>query len=129
MLTLNGVTENTDIGTTVSIDPQERYTLSAELTGNGGVVIPENNIVVLGTPKTIYNIKVKDYGDNDEVEFNSALPNSYTGVTLIESDALLAAGIDGALGSDSSHTSALQLLEGKMERPLFYLQGHPAGNW
>ena len=42
MLTLNGVTENTDIGTTVSIDPQERYTLSAELTGNGGVVIPEN---------------------------------------------------------------------------------------
>ena len=88
--------KNTDIGTTVSIDPQERYTLSAELTGNGGVVIPENNIVVLGTPKTIYNIKVKDYGDNDEVEFNSALPNSYTGVTLIESDALLAAGIDGA---------------------------------
>ncbi len=58
--------KNTDIGTTVSIDPQERYTLSAELTGNGGVVIPENNIVVLGTPKTIYNIKVKDYGDNDE---------------------------------------------------------------
>ena len=124
MLTLNGVTENTDIGTTVSIDPQERYTLSAELTGNGGVVIPENNIVVLGTPKTIYNIKVKDYGDNDEVEFNSALPNSYTGVTLIESDALLAAGIDGALGSDSSHTSALQLLEGKNGKTAFYLQGH-----
>lgn len=124
MLTLNGVTENTDIGTTVSIDPQERYTLSAELTGNGGVLIPENNIVVLGTPKTIYNIKVQNYADNAEVEFNPALPNSYTGVTLLESDALLAAGIDGALGSDSSYTSALQLVEGKTGKTAFYLQGH-----
>lgn len=127
MLTLNGITKDTkpkDIGTTVSIDPQERYTLSAEVTGSGGVLIPENNIVVLGTPKTIYNIQVEDYGDKDEVKFNPALPNSYTGVTLIASDALLAAGIDGALGSDSSHTSALQLHEGKTGQTAFYLQGH-----
>lgn len=127
MLTLNGVTPDTapeDIGSTVNIDPQERYTLSAEVTGSGGVLIPENNIVVLGTPKTIYNIKVQNYADNAEVEFNPALPNSYTGVTLLESDALLAAGIDGALGSDSSYTSALQLVEGKTGKTAFYLQGH-----
>lgn len=117
MLTLNGKTKDS----TLSLEnfqaegdptkrPQELYTLSASLTGPGGIVIAPESTVVIGNPHTIYTI-----GSDPE-------PNTYTGETIVSENAVLAAGIDGVLGSEDSHTTMLTLKKG--ETTAFYLQSH-----
>lgn len=117
-LVLNGALGDSDLGTTENIRLQERFTLSASLGGAGNLAIAENSTVVLGSPKTIYTINsVTAAGD---VSYNKATSNAYTGFTLVEPDAVLIAGIDGALGSSDMYTSSLQL----REKASFYLQKH-----
>ena len=117
MLTLNGKTkdsvlslENFQAADNPTKKPQELYTLSASLTGPGGIVIAPESTVVIGNPHTIYTI-----GSDPE-------PNTYTGETIVSENAVLAAGIDGALGSEDSHTAMLTLKKG--ENTAFYLQSH-----
>ena len=117
MLTLNGKKEDSTLSLEnfqAKGDPtkklQELYTLSASLTGPGGIVIAPESTVVIGNPHTIYNI-----GSDPE-------PNTYTGETIVSENAVLAAGIDGALGSEDSHTTMLTLKKGK--NTAFYLQSH-----
>lgn len=103
---------------------QELYTLSAELTGAGGVLIAPESTVVIGNPNTIYNISgsTKKSDGTYEVQYSDPKPNSYTGETILSQDAVLALGIDGALGSVDSHTSKLTLETGT--KTALYLQGH-----
>lgn len=68
-LVLNGKLEGSELVVEdfQSEDPspkpvQELYTLSAELTGSGNVVIAPNSTVVIGNPSTIYNIDVEEGG-------------------------------------------------------------------
>lgn len=120
-LTLNGATSDSILGTTSNIRLQERFTLSAKLTGKGNVRIAEGTSVVIGSPKTIYTIDVnKSDATAKVVNFKTQEANSFTGLTIVGSQATLVAGIDGALGSDTSHTASLQL--GKDSS--FYLQNH-----
>ena len=86
--------------------PQELYTLSAQLVGEGGIEIADSSTVILGTPKTIYTIEgylEKDDG-TFEVKYKDAAPNEYTGQTILHNGSWLVAGIDGALGSNSIYT-------------------------
>lgn len=118
-LMLNGATSNTDLGSTSSIRLQERFTLSAALSGKGNVAIAENSTVVLGSPKTIYTIaSLNEAGD--DVIYKKPEANEYTGYTDVQEGATLAAGIDGALGSTSKFTSSLHL----QDNSAFYLQKH-----
>ena len=117
-LLLNGALDQSDLGETESIRLQERFTLSAELKGKGNLAIAENSTVVLGSPKTIYTINSAT--TTGEVRYDKPTQNSFTGLTIVEPNATLISGIDGALGSSEKYTSSLQL----EEESSFYLQKH-----
>ena len=142
-LVLNGRLEDSELyvedfqsGDT-SKPKQELFTLSAELTGSGGVTIAKDSTVIIGSPDTIYNIdsdntdsEPKDSGAGEalyDVVFKAPQPNSYTGDTIVAEGAMLALGIDGALGeSENRYTSKLRIVSSESEtKPSsVYLQGH-----
>lgn len=117
-LLLNGALDGSDLGETESIRLQERFTLSAELKGKGNLAIGEKSTVILGSPKTIYTIDSVDV--NGGVIYHKPIKNSFTGLTMVEANATLISGIDGALGSSDKYTCSLQL----EEKAAFYLQKH-----
>ena len=87
---------------------QELYTLSAHVTGSGGVAIAQDSTVVIGTPSTIYTINSLNQ------------PNEYSGLTTVGDGATLIFGIDGAIGSNQIYTSGFLINKGAS----VYLQGH-----
>lgn len=117
-LLLNGALDGSDLGETESIRLQERFTLSAELKGKGNLAIGEKSTVILGSPKTIYTIDSVDVDGG--VIYHKPIKNSFTGLTMVEANATLISGIDGALGSSDKYTCSLQL----EEKAAFYLQKH-----
>ncbi len=130
------VIENFESGDT-SKPKQELFTLSAELTGEGGVTIAKDSTVIIGSPNTIYNIdtektdtKPKVPGEGKalyEVVYKTPQPNSYTGATIVSEGAMLVLGIDGALGkNDTKYTSQLHIgsPEAGTKPANVYLQGH-----
>ncbi len=148
LLVLNGKLENSELyvedfqsGDT-SKPKQELFTLSAELTGAGGVAIAKNSTVIIGSPDTIYNIDVGKTNTEPSVSGNGQAlyevvskapqPNSYTGNTVVDEGAMLVLGIDGALGTqgmsetEDRYTSILHIgssAEGTNPSSV-YLQGH-----
>ncbi len=150
LLVLNGKLENSELyvedfqsGDT-SKPKQELFTLSAELTGAGGVAIAKNSTVIIGSPDTIYNIDVGKTNTEPSVSGNGQAlyevvskapqPNSYTGNTVVDEGAMLVLGIDGALGTqgksdtEDRYTSILHIgsFEAGSNPPpaSVYLQGH-----
>lgn len=120
-LTLNGATSNSVLGATSNIRQQERFTLSAKLIGKGNVRVADGTSVVIGSPQTIYTIDVDESDAAAKVvNFKTQEANTFTGLTIVGSQGTLVAGINGALGSDESHTSSLQL----EKESSFYLQNH-----
>ena len=104
---------------------QELYTLSARISGEGGVAIAKETSVIIGSPKTIYTLdsvsEIKEDGNSAfTVNYSQPEPNTYTGLTAVSEGATLLLGIDGALGSSSSYTSDLILAN----RATAYLQRH-----
>lgn len=117
-LLLNGALDDSDLGETESIRLQERFTLSAELKGKGNLAIAEKSTVILGSPKTIYTIDSVNVDGG--VTYHKPIQNAFTGSTMVETNATLISGIDGALGSSDKYTCSLQL----EEKAAFYLQKH-----
>lgn len=117
-LLLNGALDDSDLGETESIRLQERFTLSAELKGKGNLAIAEKSTVILGSPKTIYTIDSVNVDGG--VIYHKPIQNAFTGSTMVETNATLISGIDGALGSSDKYTCSLQL----EEKAAFYLQKH-----
>lgn len=104
---------------------QELYTLSARISGDGGVAIAKETSVIIGSPKTIYTLDSVSETNEDgksvfTVNYSRPEPNTYTGPTVVSEGATLLLGIDGALGSSSSYSSDLILAN----RATAYLQGH-----
>ena len=64
---------------------EDNYTLSAELTGLGGILIPEGNTVIIGDNRNRYTNGV----------------NSFSGTTTVQPEAVLIQKTDGALGNSS----------------------------
>ena len=75
-LILYGKTNETDV-------KDENFTLSAELTGSGGIIIPEGNTVIIGDALNRYTHGI----------------NSFSGETTIESNGVLIQKVDGSLGN------------------------------
>lgn len=84
---LNG---RTDPGDTT--DP-DNYTLSAQLTGKGGVFIPEGNTVIMGDENSWYYRE-----DQKKDEKNRTWFNTYRGETTVATGATLQQGANQALG-------------------------------
>lgn len=116
-LILYGKTENS-----VLADNKENpdvYTLSAYLTGSGGITIPENSTVIIGDERQPA-LAVDISGENGIPQQNIG-ENTFVGETFIATGATLKQGTDGALGSKQHYTRNL-LLAG--EKTAYELQGH-----
>ena len=85
---------------------ESAYTLSARVTGAGGVYIPEKNTVIMGDEKSIYRNPI--YNPDWE-----NWRNTYTGETTVDGNAVVRQGSDHALGNtknlDMAAGSAYQL--------------------
>lgn len=140
-LLLTGLKKNSELDNASGSGLQELFTLSANLEGSGNVAIAEDSTVIIGTPKTIYNIDldkvemVEKTPDPDassslipdatkDVPFLDAAPNQFTGQTIVNSGAVLVAGKDGSLGSTTNYSSKLVIGAGGANRASFYLQSH-----
>lgn len=102
----------------------DTYTLSAYLTGTGGITVPKNTTVIIGDarqPALATNIS-----GTDGVAQGKIGENTYVGETLLDSGAILKQGTDGALGSEKYYTSKLILKSGdEASSPTsYFLQGH-----
>ena len=100
-------------------DNPDVYTLSAYLTGSGGITIPENSTVIIGDnrqPALATNISGSNGVPQEKIG-----ENTFIGETLIATGATLKQGTDGALGSKQRYTRNL-LLAG--EKTTYELQGH-----
>lgn len=96
----------------------DTYTLSAYLTGSGGITVPDNNTVVIGDPRQPVLAEVISGPGANQSKIGE---NQFTGKTLVESNAHLIQGSDGALGSEAIHTQEL-LLSGQQSS--YHLLGH-----
>lgn len=140
-LLLTGLKKNSELDNASGSGLQELFTLSANLEGSGNVAIAEDSTVIIGTPKTIYNIDldkvemVEKTPDPDassslipdatkDVPFLDAAPNQFTGQTTVNSGAVLVAGKDGSLGSTINYSSKLVIGADGSDRASFYLQSH-----
>lgn len=92
-LILYGKTNETDV-------KDENFTLSAELTGSGGIVIPEGNTVIIGDALNRYTHGV----------------NSFSGETTIESNGVLIQKVDGSLGNAVEDPFSQKVEEAKRGR-------------
>lgn len=117
-LVLNGK----PLGATTDSD-EETYTLSAYLTGSGGIEVPSNNKVIIGNinqPSLATTIS----GEGGEAQKKKG-ENTYTGETILNESAVLVQNTDGALGSEQHYTRNLYLEDGTTENLTTYdLQGH-----
>lgn len=140
-LLLTGLKEDSELDNASGSGLQELFTLSANLEGSGNVAIAEDSTVIIGTPKTIYNIdldkvemveKTPDPGASSslipdatkDVPFLDAAPNQFTGQTTVNPGAVLVAGKDGSLGSTTNYSSKLVIGADGADRATFYLQSH-----
>uniref|UniRef100_UPI00272CCF13 hypothetical protein n=1 Tax=uncultured Parasutterella sp. TaxID=1263098 RepID=UPI00272CCF13 len=106
-----------------TVENAETYTLSAYLTGAGGITIPENNVVIVGNTNQPDVAKVIS-GDGGVVQETEGV-NTFTGSTIIGKSAQLIQGSNGALGSETLYTSKLSLESGTEENLTAYkLRGH-----
>ena len=106
-----------------TVENAETYTLSAYLTGAGGITIPENNVVIVGNTNQPDLAKVIS-GDGGVTQ-NALGENTFTGSTIIGQSAQLIQGSNGALGSETLYTSKLSLESGTEENLTAYkLRGH-----
>lgn len=127
VLRLNGKKEDSVLskdGASPS-ENQDLYTLSAQVTGDGSILISKNSTVVLGAPNTIYTIDINKSKGAEAQDLTNAIvfdpslvkPNEYRGFTKLEENSKLAAGKDGAFGETS-------LLDLSAENSAVYLQKH-----
>lgn len=116
-LILYGKTENS-----VFADNKENpdvYTLSAYLTGSGGITIQENSTVIIGDDRQP-TLATTISGEGGAAQTKKG-ENTFIGETFIATGATLKQGTDGALGSKQHYTRNL-LLGG--EKTAYELQGH-----
>ena len=110
-------------GLNETVENAETYTLSAYLTGAGGITIPENNVVIVGNTNQPDLAKVIS-GDGGVAQ-GTVGENTFTGSTIIGQSAQLIQGSNGALGSKTLYTSQLSLESGTEENLTAYkLRGH-----
>ena len=116
------VLKGSDVNSTESNDV-EAYTLSAYLTGVGGIDIPEDNKVIIGDSKQpALAIEISGEGGAPQQKLGV---NTFTGPTLLRSGAILLQNSDGALGSEQLYTRQLTLERGSESSLTTYgLQGH-----
>lgn len=137
-LLLTGFKKDSKLDNASGSGLQELFTLSANLEGSGDVAIAKGSTVIIGSPKTIYNIdldKVENKQDPDkssslipdetkDVPFSDPLPNQFIGKMMVNPGATLVAGKDGSLGSVEYYSSKLIIGADSGDRASFYLQGH-----
>lgn len=116
-LILYGKTENSVFAD--GKDNTDVYTLSAYLTGSGGITIPENSTVIIGDGRQPA-LAVDISGENGIPQQNIG-ENTFVGETFIATGATLKQGTDGALGSIQNYTRNLFLAG---EKTAYELQGH-----
>ena len=106
-----------------TVENAETYTLSAYLTGAGGITIPENNVVIVGNTNQP-DLATVISGDGGVAQ-ETVGENTFTGSTIIGQSAQLIQGSNGALGSKTLYTSELSLESGTEENLTAYkLRGH-----
>lgn len=100
----------------------DTFTLSAYLTGKGGILIPNDTTVIIGDPRQpslATNISLNGTPQEKIGE------NSFTGPTVLNNGAQLLQNTDGALGSEKLYTRQLTLEKGSDSYVTTYgLQGH-----
>lgn len=102
---------------------KETYTLSAYVTGIGGIEVPENNKVIVGDEEQP-SLATTISGEGGVVQTKKG-ENTYTGATILRKSAYLVQNTDGALGSEKRYTRNLYLEDGTTENLTTYdLQGH-----
>ena len=117
-LILNGADIHSTTGENI-----ETYTLSAYLTGFGGIEVPANNKVVIGDINQPALARViSGEGGTPQEKIGE---NTFTGMTRLDKSATLIQNSDGALGSDSLYTSQLFLSAGSdQDKTQYNLNGH-----
>lgn len=102
----------------------DTYTLSAYLTGTGGITVPKNTTVIIGDarqPALATNISGTNGIPQEKIG-----ENTYVGETYLHSGAVLKQGTDGALGSEKYYTKNLILVssDDASSPTSYFLQGH-----
>ena len=102
---------------------KETFTLSAYLTGRGGIEVPENNKVIVGNENQP-SLATTISGDGGVAQTKVG-ENTYTGATILRKSAFLVQNTDGALGSEQRYTQNLYLEDGTAGNKTTYdLHGH-----